>query len=150
MAFPNNPDISSDAAGTMVDIGGTMYVVEIKQDSGGNMVRTLRLAASSGGDGDITAVVAGEGLVGGATMGSAELDFSPAALHTSVIISGRIITTPALTNVPSGYSGAIAYSWGETGALETFIRIFADDGTDERLYRGTDLSSANLVYTKTY
>ena len=63
--------------------------------------------------------------------------------HTSVLLSGQI-TNDSSTLTLAGYSDPIEYSWEGT----TYVRIFADDGSDERLYRGTDFT--DLVYTKTY
>ena len=63
--------------------------------------------------------------------------------HTSVLLSGQI-TNDSSTLTLAGYSDPIEYSWEGT----TYVRIFADDGSDERLYRGTDFT--DRVYTKTY
>lgn len=101
------------------------------------------LSSASG----ITAVNSDASLAGDGNTDPLRIANFDAMQHTSVLISGQLVSdSPTVTNTPSGYSNPLEYSW-ETA---TYTRIFADDGTNERLYSSTDLSMSNLVYTKTY
>ena len=95
--------------------------------------------------------IAGDGL-DSPSAGRVNIQNFDALQHTSVLISGQLSNdNPTVTNTPTGYSGPLQYSWeGGEGGSTSYVRIFSDDGSDERLYNSLDLDDANLVYTKTY
>ena len=165
VTFSSGFDVGSDAEGDMLYHNGTTYVRLAKGTD--NHVLTMNgnvpnwEAASGGGSGDITAVVAGALLDGGATSGSATLDVDLTEAGEAAIANGDYIlfldggatgthAKEAIADVATLFAGTgltasssviniDAAQTGITSLLATDIKIGEDDQTK------IDFETANQI-----
>ena len=140
--------LGSDAAGDIMYNNGTDYIRLAKGDD--DEVLTLASGVPSwaaiGGGGDITAVVAGTGLSGGATSGSATLNVDAAqsgvtSLGTltaltvdDVAVDGKVITMTGSSSdtvvFTAGTNGTLSIVTTDAAATAANIQITADGTVD--------------------
>ena len=136
-AAPGSP-ASGDAYYNTVD--NTAYIY--------NGTSWLDLAAGGGGSGDITAVVAGTGLTGGATSGSATLgiDSTVATLTGAQTLTDKSLTSPVITGTAVIDNNA-ASPVSTSNAQGTVLQLVNADAANTRIVQDTHGSGVHPAYT---